>query len=421
MTRQIWAVLCISLLTICTGNTDENASSAESEVRAAAEDNRAPLFFDGRVFSGPAWEILVAEGSGAQFFLVGEEHGIAENPQLVAQLFNTFFEFGYTKLAIETSPTMAFMLDDALARDGLDGLRTLYAQPGGEPAFFGMAEEAQMLASIKNDDARGEVTFWGTDYEVASDRQLLKLLANAEKPPEADRALKALMEASAASWQKHAQTGSPRFIFSFSGDPDLVRSLKQSWPDPDPRSAVILNTLHKTLAINKLWVSGKHWESNRVRAQLQRENFLRYWGEAKTSGETPRVMAKFGASHIIRGLSQTAVFDLGTLLPELAAIEGGYSVSLLILPGNDTSIAALNPSKWSYEPREVQGGYSKGLSPVLEAVVDDQFTLFDLRALRPVVGMNRGELTEELFRVVHGFDLLLVMSGSTPSAELEHP
>jgi hypothetical protein len=34
--------------------------------------------------------------------------------------------------------------------------------------------------------------------------------------------------------------------------------------------------------------------------------------------------------------------------------------------------------------------------------------------------MNRGELDDELFRVVHGFDMLLVMSGSTPSAELDH-
>jgi hypothetical protein len=56
----------------------------------------------------------------------------------------------------------------------------------------------------------------------------------------------------------------------------------------------------------------------------------------------------------------------------------------------------------------------------MNAAFESSFTLLDLAALRAVVGMNRGELDEELFRVIHGFDMLLVMSGSTPSGELEH-
>ena len=33
--------------------------------------------------------------------------------------------------------------------------------------------------------------------------------------------------------------------------------------------------------------------------------------------------------------------------------------------------------------------------------------------------MNRGDLDDELFRAIHGFDMLLVMSGSTPSEQVE--
>jgi hypothetical protein len=131
-------------------------------------------------------------------------------------------------------------------------------------------------------------------------------------------------------------------------------------------------------------------------------------------------MAKFGASHMVRGRSQTAVYDLGALLPEIAALEGGHSFSVIVVPGAGSSIAALNPSTWSYEPRPAEGGYVAGIEPLMNAAFDDAFTLIDLASLRPVVGMNRGELDDELFRVVHGFDMLLVMSGSTPSAELEH-
>jgi hypothetical protein len=56
-------------------------------ISAAAAKHRLLLNFGGDTFSGPAWDRLIAEGKAAQFFLVVEEHGIAENPMLVSQLF----------------------------------------------------------------------------------------------------------------------------------------------------------------------------------------------------------------------------------------------------------------------------------------------------------------------------------------------
>jgi hypothetical protein len=394
--------------------------SRGEKLTSAAAQHRLRLEYEDGVFSGPAYERLVAEGRAAQFFLIGEEHGIAENPQLAGQLFTDLAQHGYSKLAIEVSPTMAWRLDTALADDGLDGLRALFAEPGGEPAFFGMQEEAMMLATVRAAASSGEPVLWGTDYEVAGDRQLLKLLAGEDKPAAAEAALDALIAASTASWAQYEETRSPQFIFSFAGDPALVRAVRDAWPDPDRQSAVILDTLEQTLSVNNLWVQGKPWESNAARAALQRENFLRYWRAARQSGDTPRVLAKLGASHLVRGLSQTAVYDLGTLLPEIAALEGGRSVSVMVIPGKGAMIAGLDPAAWTYKPRPAEGSYLEGLGPLLRAAFDDAFTLIDLRALRSVVGMNRGDLDDELFRTIHGFDMLLVMSGSTPSAELEH-
>ena len=123
--------------------------STEDKLTEAAIAHRLRLDFDDGAFSGLAWDRLVAEGKSAQFFLMGEEHGIAENPKLAAQLFAELSNHGYSKVAIEISPTMARLLDEALMKDGLDGLRDLFAQPGGEPTFFGMAEEAEMLAALE--------------------------------------------------------------------------------------------------------------------------------------------------------------------------------------------------------------------------------------------------------------------------------
>jgi len=413
----LFAVLLVT--TAAVADATEDLTKAE-KISAAATENRQALNFDGKAFSGPAWDRLIAEGRVAQFFLVGEEHGIAENPKLVAQLFSELSSSGYSRLAIEISPTMASLLDAALVKDGLDGLRTLFSKPGGEPAFFGMAEEAEMLAAVRKAIPSGQPVLWGTDYEVAGDRQLLKILERAKKPAAARLALDNLVAASAASWAEYAETGSPQFIFSFAGDPALVRAVSEAWPNPDPGSAVILNTLEKTLTTNKLWMQGKRWESNQERAALQRQNFLRYWHAETQRGEAPKIMAKYGGSHMVRGHSQTAVYDLGALLPEIAAIEGGHSFSMLILPGAGSLLAGLNPSTWTYEPHPAEGGYLKGLEPLMNAAFEETYTLIDLAALRPLVGMSHKNIDNELFRIIHGFDMLLVMSGSNPSGELEH-
>jgi len=397
---------------------DADSPSVEEMLRAAAEQQRLVLNYDQAKFFGPAWDRLLAEGRAAQFFLVAEEHGIAENPRLAGQLFIELSASGYSRFVIEISPTMATMLDQAAADSGLDGLRRLFAEPGGAPAFFGMREEAEMLATIRASQPGDEIVFWGTDYEVLSDRQLLKILAATEKPAAAQASLDDVLAVADEIWGRYEETKSPQYIFSFAGDPALIRAVRNAWPDADERSDRILNTLEETLTINQLWVQGKAWESNNRRASLQRENFLSYWQAAKANGDSPRLMAKFGASHLVRGLSQTAVFDLGTLLPEIAATEGGQTVSLLVLPGPGTDVAALNPATFAYEPRPVSGGYSKGLESLIDAALPNEFTLIDLEPLRSIVGMNRGPVNDELFRVIHGFDLLLVMSGSTASGNL---
>jgi hypothetical protein len=53
------------------------------------------------------------------------------------------------------------------------------------------------------------------------------------------------------------------------------------------------------------------------------------------------------------------------------------------------------------------------------AAYPDSFTLIDLRPIRPLVfGARHKALDADLVRVIHGFDSLLVLSGSNPSQNL---
>lgn len=389
----------------------------DEKLADAAAANRHRLEFDGASFSGPAWDMLLAEGANAQFFLLGEEHGIAENAKLAAALFTALAPGGYSKLAIEVSPPMADALDDA-ARGGMDGLHALYAQPGGEPAFFGMKEEAEFLVAARAAVRNKEPLFWGADYEVAGDRLLLSRLEAKKKPAAAQSALAALREASDHSWTQYETTRNPQFIFSFAGDPALVRALRDAWPKHDEEAAWILDTFEETLEINRHWVSGEGYLSNVRRAAFLRNNFIRHWTVEKIAKPLPKVFAKFGASHLMRGRNSTETYDLGSLIPEIAALEGNSAFHLMVLPGAGSQTAVLDPSRWVYSPGPPKDSYWRGLEPVTGAAYDDAFTLIDLRPLRPLLGRWREGTSPEMMRIVHGYDALLVLSGSTPSADL---
>ncbi|MHA7870807.1 MAG: hypothetical protein ACX939_00500 [Hyphococcus sp.] len=399
----------------------EQKPAFEEQLAAVAAENSYRLAYRDGVFSGTAWDLMVQEGAAAQFFLLGEEHGVAENPKLAAALFSELTAFGYAKVAIEVSPPIATKLDSVLREEGLEGLRRLYSTAGGEPAFFGMTEEAEFLNAVRSAAPGKDPVLWGADYEVGGDRQLIEMLEKKRKPKAAREALEVLRAASDASWAQYYDTSGPQFIFSFSGDPALVRAVRDAWPQRDDETSWILETLEETLEINELWVGGEGWRSNERRGQLLRANFLRHWAEEKKQGRAPKVLAKFGASHLVRGRNMTETYDLGALLPELAAFEGGKAFSIMVLPGNGAMTAVLNPTNFSYVPAPAKDGYAQGLGPISKAAFQDAFTLIDMRPMRPLVRSGKGGADAALVRVVHGFDMLLVMSGSTPSSEFDHP
>lgn len=386
------------------------------KIAEAATSNRQALNFDGRRFSGPAYEWLRERGSEAQAFLIGEEHGIAENPKLAAQLFTDLAHTGYRHLAIETSPPMASALAQAVANCGVDGVKKLVTTPESRVAFFGLREEAELLAAAHKAIGGKPGWLWGTDYDVGADRFLISKLKSKPKPQAAALALARLDAASAASWARYDETHNPQFIFSFAGDPALVRAVRGDWADADAESRLILDTLEQTLSINQAWTQGKGYESNLRRSRFMRSNLLRYWKAKQRQDPQSRLFMKMGGSHMVRGVNMSDVIDLGTLVPDLVAEQGGSAFQMLVLPGPGTQTANLDPTKFLYVPGN-RGEYGAGMDVFDQAILPGTFTLFDTAQLRPLASSS-GDAPLPLWRIIHGFDAVLILTGSTPSSNI---
>jgi hypothetical protein len=177
----------------------------------------------------------------------------------------------------------------------------------------------------------------------------------------------------------------------------------------------MLETLEETLAINRLWVSSQGWASNQRRATFNRRNIRRLRAQAPNS----KVFFKMGASHMVRGLTHTQVLDVGNEISEAAEAMNAKSYHVMVLPGAGSQVAQFDPSAWTYRPSDAETYADQGMTPLMSAAYADAFTLIDLQAIRPLVfGARHKSLDPDLVRCIHGFDALLVMSGSTASSNL---
>jgi hypothetical protein len=387
---------------------------------ARARENALPLVFDGERVSGRGWEMILHESRGCEFVLLGEEHGTREIPWLARQLFLALRPEGFDALGIEISPPGAEDLDRA-ALAGVAGIKAMIeANPPG-PAFYFWETEAELIAAVRAAVPRGREALWGVDYEVTGDRPLIARL-QAKAPGSARAALAALDRASQAAWSTWRTSHNPGVLFTFSGDPALVRAVRAAWRERDPEADRILTTLEETLEINRLYGAGQGWASNERRSRLMRRNFVDHLNRAAAHGPRPKALFKMGETHMMRGVSSTGNFDLGTLIHEAAALRGGKAFSLIAGGGKGGRHGVLNPALMTTEaaPADMLAGFM-GLGFMLEAFAGPTPLVVDLRPLRALLASETRlkELANpEAARAVFAFDAMLILNGSTPAEML---
>ena len=397
----------------------KTAASVEAALVARTLANIHPIGFDGHRFSGPGWDLLVAESRTSEFVLLGEEHGMVETPILAKELYLALRPAGFDTLAIEISPPIAQDLDAAARewRRRRRGLRQGAIPPG--PAFYFWKTEAELIAAVRAATPGRRDVVWGLDYEVTGDRRLIERLA-AKAPASAHAALTALDQASQTAWATWAKTHNPGVLFTFAGDPKLVRAVRDAWSKRDADVSLILDTLEQTLEINALF-PGKGWESNELRCRFMRANFVAHLDRAAAKGRRPKVMIKMGESHTMRGVSWTGNFDIGSLVPEAAALRGGKAFSVLVGGGRNGRHGVLNPTNMTVAAAPVDMFQELGLQFLVDAIPGGGPQLVDLRPLRGLLSSAsslKALNNADAVRTIFATETLIAWHGSTATEML---
>jgi hypothetical protein len=408
--RPHWRALAIPALLLAAPRVE-----AQDSLTAVLRRNAHPMqaAADGRL-SGAGAELLLAAGRDAQFFLIGEEHGVAEIPLVAAGLFRELAPHGYRHLAIETGDALAGELNRrVLADTGGQAFVAFHRDYFPGAPFYRWREDAALLRAAVAAAGGGADVLWGLDYDIVGDRFALRRLRDIAPDAAARAAAERVITLADSGLAQALATQNPGLLMMFGGPDDVYGPLREAYaPQPGSEADHIIRLLQETREINAYWGRGQGYLSNYHRAQLNKRRFMRYLTDATArEGQLPRVMMKFGSSHMVRGRTFTEVFDLGTLASEIADVHGSRSFGVLMLGGAGTTHAMVDPRDFSTAETPVE--VEDYLKPFYDAADPRRWTVFDLRPIRARIP-RLGPLSDDTLKVLYGFDAVVILSGSGP-------
>jgi hypothetical protein len=379
-----------------------------------------PLSFAQSGLSGAGGERIKADLADAQFVALGEDHGFADAPKL-AQALSAEMERrgGPVYHAAEIGPFSAKWLHRHFASGTTsDGLKRVAAGLKGKGLampFTSNVEDATLAAGFF--DADGTSRLWGIDQEfMGAPMILLEALATrtqdkaarsaAQKIAEADRAALAKLDFDNAWLAKAKKDDFEELARAFATDPDAPG---------------LMEAFATSAEIYQLNNSGSYAASNEFRSALMQGYFLENYRKA---GRAPKVLLKMGAYHLGRGTTPVGIYDLGSLLPGLAAANGKKSLHIVFIPlaGSVRSIALSDTGVTAVKPYQDEGVgallTAAGLS--LDSLPATGHVVIPTTAIRlRLSGKQKRELPEMARFILNGFDYLVTTRDAKAATHFE--
>lgn len=386
----------LTALTAMLAATPVSASNAEDLARLL-KDNSWRVEAEAGELSGPGAARIVAWSRGAQFFLLGENHGSAGIARFATGVAKALGREGFRHTVVEADPLVTDHMVRLLKQGGMPAFAHWLATDQRQRAvpFFAWREEADFVVAAL---ANGPV--WGVDQSfLAAAHVHLDAIAAQTRDPRA----RAMAQAMATEARADVIGWLPKV------DRARITALRDAIPARDAAARRIADLLVQSAAIYSPFSGGQgSWHrANLARETLMKRSFLSYYDTAARRGSSPpRVLFKFGAWHLQRGLSETQVPSFGNFLAELALARYDRPVfNLRVMCGPGAEQVTFDGSVQSCADEFAP------LAPALgTALSPDGETVFDLRPLRDKPRLWRDWPTEAK-RLVWTYDAVAVIRG----------
>ena len=299
--RLTSSVLCLLALVLTPALAQENKFSDR------LLQNRYQIDLQEGSLAGTGLPVLQKALAGAQFVLIGEDHGIAQIPQFAGAVCDLIGPQGFRTMAIETGPLAANELQQWITSDS--GRASLVGFEKKFPetiAFYNYQEEYDLLTHCARGAQGPEFRLWGLDQELmGASGLILTRILETHPGKQAENAAQRLLQKNGAAHLAAVKSGSPGDIFMMTASDDELNNLRDLLrKEGNPTSQALIEALIKSRDIYHKNMNGSGYDSNRERALLMKSNFVTdYKQAAQADGAPPKVLLKFGAWHMYKGIN----------------------------------------------------------------------------------------------------------------------
>ncbi len=386
---------------------------AQNSLTETLFKNKYSIKLENGELVGKGADLLVKEAKSSQFFLIGESHGIAELPMLTTSLFKQIHSYGYNYFAIETGPITARRIENfAKTSNGFTKFSKKY--PFALP-FFNLKEEAAMIEEVLKISNKNKPILWGLDQEFAASPHFHIVRLYELAPDSKSKAIvKPYYDQITTEFERIIKTKNPSQAFLSSAKAEDFEKLDSAFANSKNKEALeILSELRLSWEIYQKYFTREGYNSNNLRARLMKRNFMNYYRKALQKEKMPKVIFKFGANHMTRGMNYTEVFDIGNFVSEIADSNGSKSFNLLVhaTSGKQNRWFPFIPDEsLKQKPVNAKDSGFADMNLFLEIADKKDWTLVDLKPFRnPLHYGKMKNLPKGFKEMVFGFDAVLLI------------
>ncbi|AMJ66407.1 hypothetical protein AXW84_13920 [Hymenobacter sp. PAMC 26628] len=386
-----------------------HARAQDSTLTRLIRQHQYPLVPAGAQFAGAGWDKLQQSIQQSQFVLVGEDHGLAQVPGFTAAVAQVLRPAVFVA---EIDPYVAAELTALAAQPGLP---TAHSQQYPEAlCFYNWAEEFELIRTLRA--RRVQVVGLDQVYAATAGRFYARLAALAK-----GKAAKAYLQRQAAVYQAQGQ--------AFAREKKNRSSMTEQRPaavdslvaatrreGPEVRQMVQDYVLSYRIYQSQIHGTGGHQE----RLNLMRRTLLRTLAPYQAAGAPPlpKVLFKFGANHLARGLSPVTFgefYDVGNLAQDLAEAQNQQSLHVKVVGKQGTRAGTLNQLDRSNQAAPYSAADNARLKPFFDQTTGPAWNVVDLRPARRALSAGKLVVGQPVQRVLLGYDYLVVIPETTAS------
>ncbi len=371
--------------------------SAQVELKKLLEDNRSYLQCSNGKCTGPGWDFLSNNIKESKYFLLGEDHGTKEIPEIALAISSVA---KFDKAVVEVDGLTAAEMYRACKMNATNKKTWLDAHQS-MLSFYSAQDEFKWLDQMVQQGAN----VWGLDQvSVFSDRLLLELLAKNAKSDAAKKAAASALKTATDGFNEFLQTGNRQAPFMFKSDSNSFATLKAAFANESAENKHIVDEIAESSSIYKNWQKGSHAQ----RVKLMKHN-LKVYMDKDSKG---KMFFKFVAAHLSKGESFVNIFDIGNMVDNLADATYEKTFALMVVGAKGTANSFINIKGAETHPIDAMSADSDihFLEPLISLVDAEKSTLFDLRPLKKAIFAEKLSVDNaNLRRAIVGYDAILIV------------